>query len=76
VEDDELAGRREAWKPSHAVAGRGYTWLYQQHVLQADQGCDFDFLVDRAPGWPVETTGQRASERRVFITSPTTGSLP
>ncbi len=23
---------------------RGYGWLYAQHVLQADQGCDFDFL--------------------------------
>jgi dihydroxy-acid dehydratase len=26
-------------------APRGYTWLYQQHVLQADRGCDFDFLT-------------------------------
>ena len=29
------------------VGARGYGWLFQQHVLQADQGCDFDFC--RAP---------------------------
>jgi dihydroxy-acid dehydratase len=45
VEDDELARRRAAWAPSHTVARRGHTWLYQQHVLQADRGCDFDFLT-------------------------------
>jgi dihydroxy-acid dehydratase len=49
VDEGELARRREAWKPTHPLAGRGYTWLYQQHVLQADRGCDFDFLVDRRP---------------------------
>nr|WP_233506933.1 IlvD/Edd family dehydratase [Jiangella anatolica] len=45
VDDDELARRREAWKPAEAVHGSGYGWLYTQHVLQADQGADFDFLV-------------------------------
>jgi dihydroxy-acid dehydratase len=45
VDDAELARRRSEWGPNHPVAGRGYTWLYQQHVLQADRGCDFDFLV-------------------------------
>jgi dihydroxy-acid dehydratase len=45
VEETELAQRRAAWKPNHAVASRGYTWLYQRHVLQADRGCDFDFLT-------------------------------
>jgi dihydroxy-acid dehydratase len=45
VPDDELARRRAAWRPAHPVAPRGYTWLYQQHVLQADRGCDFDFLT-------------------------------
>jgi dihydroxy-acid dehydratase len=24
--------------------GRGYGWIFARHVLQADQGCDFDFL--------------------------------
>jgi dihydroxy-acid dehydratase len=44
VSGDELARRRAAWRPNHASSPRGYTWLYQRHVLQADQGCDFDFL--------------------------------
>ena len=25
-------------------AKRGYAWLYQNHVMQANEGCDFDFL--------------------------------
>ena len=45
VDDVELACRRAEWKPYHPGAPRGYTWLYQQHVLQADRGCDFDFLT-------------------------------
>jgi dihydroxy-acid dehydratase len=45
VDEDELERRRLAWVPSHTTAARGYTSLYQRHVLQADRGCDFDFLV-------------------------------
>jgi dihydroxy-acid dehydratase len=45
VDDAELARRRAEWRPDHPHAARGYTWLYQQHVLQADRGCDFDFLT-------------------------------
>jgi dihydroxy-acid dehydratase len=44
VSDEELAKRRAEWKPP-VLQTRGYTRLYQQHVLQADRGCDFDFLV-------------------------------
>ena len=43
VEEEELARRRSDWKPS-SKAERGYVRLYQEHVLQADEGCDFDFL--------------------------------
>ena len=47
VSDDELAARLAAWqaeqKPDPADAS-GYRSLYVQHVLQADEGCDFDFL--------------------------------
>jgi dihydroxy-acid dehydratase len=45
VNEAELAGRRAAWRPPapRPEAARGYGWLFQQHVLQADQGCDFDF---------------------------------
>jgi dihydroxy-acid dehydratase len=49
VDDAELARRREAWTPPPDKDGRGYRQLYEQHVLQADQGCDFDFLRGRSP---------------------------
>jgi dihydroxy-acid dehydratase len=44
VDDAELAKRRQAWKPTAPQPTRGYARLYTQHVLQADEGCDFDFL--------------------------------
>ena len=31
-------------RPPHEGSDRGYSWLFQQHVTQADEGCDFDFL--------------------------------
>ncbi len=45
VPDDELAARRAAWTPPPPAATRGWTWLYTQHVTQADSGCDLDFLT-------------------------------
>lgn len=45
VSDDELALRRAAWSAPDPVVARGWTRLYVDHVLQADQGCDLDFLV-------------------------------
>jgi dihydroxy-acid dehydratase len=45
VNDDELALRRAAWVPPSAHYQRGYGALFSQHVLQADEGCDFDFLA-------------------------------
>ena len=48
VSDTELERRLADWQPP-ALAGDGYaggyTGLYRDHVLQADRGCDFDFLV-------------------------------
>ena len=44
VEEEELARRRAAWTPPVVPARRGYAKLYMDHVLQAEQGCDFDFL--------------------------------
>jgi dihydroxy-acid dehydratase len=44
VSEDELARRRAAWAPPAPRFGRGYGAMYAAHVLQADQGCDFDFL--------------------------------
>ena len=45
VPGDELARRRTRWTPPEPVTDRGYCRLYVDHVLQADQGVDFDFLV-------------------------------
>jgi dihydroxy-acid dehydratase len=50
VPDDELASRRAAAPPPRPAPARGYARLYHDHVLPADQGCDFDFL--RAPPTP------------------------
>ncbi|MEP3048973.1 MAG: L-arabinonate dehydratase [Roseibium sp.] len=44
VSDAELSKRKSAWAPPAAKFGRGYGWVYAAHVLQADLGCDFDFL--------------------------------
>ncbi|WP_308190332.1 IlvD/Edd family dehydratase [Amycolatopsis sp. GM8] len=44
VEDEELATRLETWKAPENPYASGYTWLYTQHVQQADTGADFDFL--------------------------------
>ncbi|RIV17132.1 hypothetical protein D2Q93_16025 [Alicyclobacillaceae bacterium I2511] len=44
LDDAQLARRRAAWQPRFDKAARGWTRLYQEHVLQADLGCDFDFL--------------------------------
>jgi len=44
VDDAELERRRAACV-APAVAGRGYAHLHATHVLQADRGCDLDFLV-------------------------------
>lgn len=45
VSDEELAERRKTLSPlAERKYARGYGWLYQQHVMQADKGCDFDFL--------------------------------
>jgi dihydroxy-acid dehydratase len=44
VDDAELARRRAAWTPPPRRYERGYGWMFSRHILQADQGCDFDFL--------------------------------
>ncbi len=45
VTDDELRRRKLAWKPPPKIFERGYGSLYAEHIGQADQGCDFDFLA-------------------------------
>ena len=44
VDDAELARRRAEQASEPFAPTRGYAQLYAEHVLQADQGCDFDFL--------------------------------
>jgi len=44
VGDEELARRRAAWTPPPPRYARGYGAMYSQHIGQADEGCDFDFL--------------------------------
>jgi L-arabonate dehydrase len=48
VSDAELAKRRAAWKPPTPPASRGWVKLYTEHVMQAHQGCDLDFLVGKS----------------------------
>jgi dihydroxy-acid dehydratase len=47
VDEAELKKRKDAWKAPAVpnVAQRGYARLYREHVQQADEGCDFDFLA-------------------------------
>ncbi|MCB2042173.1 MAG: dihydroxy-acid dehydratase, partial [Rhodoferax sp.] len=46
VSDDEIARRQAAWQARPAGKLKsGYQQLYIDRVLQADEGCDFDFLV-------------------------------
>ena len=47
VSDEALAARRRQWQPPPPPLGSGYWKLYVDHVLQADQGADLDFLVGR-----------------------------
>jgi dihydroxy-acid dehydratase len=52
VSDEELAARRAAWTPPPPRFERGYGWMFSRHILQADEGCDFDYL-ETAFGAPV-----------------------
>lgn len=45
--EGEIAGRLRDWTPPEPAYRRGFGWLYLNHVLQVDEGCDFDFLTAR-----------------------------
>ncbi len=49
VSDEELARRRSHWTAPVQPYRRGFTKLYQAHVTQAHEGCDFDFLQGTEP---------------------------
>jgi dihydroxy-acid dehydratase len=52
VSDEELAQRKAAWSPPPKMFERGYGAMYAEHIGQADEGCDFDFLA--RSGAPLE----------------------
>ncbi|HZP21653.1 MAG TPA: L-arabinonate dehydratase [Bauldia sp.] len=58
ISDAEFAARRAALKLAPPRYERGYGWMFQRHIRQANDGCDFDFL---------ETSfGRTAGEPAIF----------
>jgi dihydroxy-acid dehydratase len=57
VSDEELARRSAAWTPRPPAATSGYTRMFLDHVLQADEGVDFDFLRGARPVVDADTAG-------------------
>jgi len=48
VSEEELGRRRGLWKPQAGFYSRGYGRLFMEHIQQANDGCDFDFLEGTA----------------------------
>ena len=53
VDAAELQQRQDAWQVPSPRYERGYGWMFSNHILQADSGCDFDFL-ETSHGKPVD----------------------
>ncbi|MEM7258678.1 MAG: L-arabinonate dehydratase [Pseudomonadota bacterium] len=53
VDESELQARKARWQQPQTRYERGYGWMYSRHILQADSGCDFDFL-ETSHGRPVD----------------------
>jgi dihydroxy-acid dehydratase len=49
ISPDEMTKRKSGWKAPPRKYDRGYGAIFAQHVKQADEGCDFDFLEGTAP---------------------------
>jgi dihydroxy-acid dehydratase len=49
VPDEEMARRKAAWTPPPPRYERGYGAMFSEHIGQADEGCDFDFLARHVP---------------------------
>ncbi len=52
IPEDEMAARLAAWHanpPKREISTRGYARLFEDHILQAPEGCDFDFLQRARP---------------------------
>jgi len=50
ITDAELNNRLAAWRPPAPHYERGYGKMFLEHVLQAHEGCDFDFLRGASRG--------------------------
>lgn len=59
LSDEEIKARLANWTPPKPHFERGWGWMFQNHVLQANQGCDFDFL--REVGDPNEPKDDMAA---------------
>ena len=44
VDEQTIKERLDRWRPRESKYSRGYPLLYERSILQADEGCDFDFL--------------------------------
>ena len=44
ISDEELNQRKAKWVAPKPKYERGYGWMFSRHILQAEDGCDFDFL--------------------------------
>lgn len=44
VSEDEMKQRKKQWQQPSMRFERGYGWMFLQHISQADEGCDFDYL--------------------------------
>ena len=56
ISDEELARRLAGWKAPAPPLASGYWKLYVDHVLQADEGVDLDFLVGKRGAFVPRTT--------------------
>ena len=52
VDEAELERGAPRWRqpPRRDWARRGYAWLFHETILQADEGCDFDFMREQGKG--------------------------
>ena len=68
VDEAELKKRHAALKPAatREWAQRGYGWLFNETILQADEGCDFDFMRARARVAASSLRGAPAMKRSSF----------
>jgi len=60
VPDEELARRKAAWVEPEPRFTRGYGAMHQVHVMQANKGCDFDFLQREGAGGAASCGGAAA----------------